>query len=236
MYTNSIVLIFILLIASYSYRKRINLLLVKWKYGEYSFNYLTLFKSYFSSNPHPYCFKDELLQHISNLKKSVVTAKGPVVHFDTKLVLPQKLTSDKLIEEQGIPGCFNAYRDSNYDLKLIGYPNDKFAIKSKIVYYFYENTLFALDYVFEDFTQSKIDAVIANIAQVLELPIGNEKSATYILEHNGRLLLTNTGFRISLKFYAADNETFLKVISVFDKQQTEMKSQIENQFFTSVSA
>lgn len=77
----SVVLVFLLI-----FRKDIVLLLTKWKHGKYSFQYQQRFKKYFNSNPHPYCVKDELLQHILHFKKSAIESN--TAHFASFFLKP----------------------------------------------------------------------------------------------------------------------------------------------------
>jgi hypothetical protein len=211
--------------------------MIRLNHSAYSFDYQNQYKTYFNSNPHPYCFKDELLQHIISLKKSADLNQGlGEKQISSNLMeIPFDLTPKKLIATKGEPTCFNAYRDNYYDFKLFGYPHNQFSYNSKLIYYFYQNKLVALDCFFEDFSQNMMSALLENIAKVVQIDLVNEKSKTFYLKDNCRVLYTNTGFRVSLKTYNTTSKAFLEVISAYEKQQSELKDQIENQFFTSVS-
>lgn len=237
MFLGLVLLLIALLILAIFFRKPLILQRIRMKHGRYSFDYQDQYKTYFKSNPHPYCFKDELLQHIINLKKSAdlnqVTKEDQI---SSRLMdIPFDLTPKTLLATKGEPACFNAYRDNYYDFKLFGFPHNQFSFNSKLIYYFYQDKLFALDCIFEDFPQNKMDALLENIAEVLQIELLNEKSKTFYLTDNCRILFTNTGFRVSLKTYNSTSTAFLDVISAYEKQQSELKDQIENHFFTSVS-
>lgn len=237
MYIGLILLFITIVILSIFFRKSLILTKIRVMHSVYSFDYQNQYKIYFNSNPHPYCFKDEILQHIMNLKKSFDSLKlfDKKYNIPSKIDIPFNLTPKSLLSSKGEPICFNAYRDNYYDFKLFGFPDDKFSFSSKIVYYFYQDKLFTVDYVFEDFPQNKLEALLDDINQVLQIELSNEKSKTFHLENNVQLLFTNTGFRVSLKAYNSTSISFLKVISALEKQQLELKEQIENNFFSSVS-
>jgi len=237
MFLGLALLFIVLLILLIFFRKPLILLKIRMMHGKYSFDYQDQYKIYFKSNPHPYCFKDELLQHIINLKKSADL--NPLDKEDqissSLMEIPFDLTPKTLLATKGEPACFNAYRDNFYDFKLFGFPHNQFSFNSKLIYYFYQDKLFALDCIFEDLPQNKMDTLLENIATTLQIELVYEKSKTFYLTDNCRILFTNTGFRISLKTYNTTSKAFLEVISAFEKQQSELKDQIENHFFTSVS-
>ncbi len=205
--------------------------------GRYSFDYQNQYKIYFNSNPHPYCFKDEILQHIINLRNSADLMQGKEEFVSATLSdIPSDLTPKVLLATKGNPACFNAFRDTYYDFKLFGFQDDRFSFSSKLIYYFYQDKLFAVDSIFEDFAQSKQEELLKNISDILQMDLVNEKSKTFFLSDKRRILFTNTGFRISLKTYNPTSSAFLEVIAAYENQQSELKDQIENHFFTSVSS
>ncbi|MBN2236810.1 MAG: hypothetical protein JW729_04575 [Bacteroidales bacterium] len=233
MFITSIAILFSFLLGLLFFRKRLNLVRVKFVYGKYSFEYQKLFKSYSNGNPHPYCFKDELLQHIQNLRKSSqMQVQGIGKEWIGKLPIPENLTPKELLENQGEPICFNALKDKYYDLILFGYPIDLFQSKGKLVYYFFKKQLFAMDLIFEDFSEAQAKNLLTELNRQFGMPLNDHKTKLFVLPNKDQLLYTNTGFRISLKLFQLENNCFAEVMNVFDNQQNELRDQIENKYFT----
>ncbi len=235
MYLSIFSIILLLVLLAFSFRKSLRLLIVRLKNGRYSYAYQILFRKYFNSNPHPYCFKDELLQHLIKLR---ISAEIPV---EKESELPLKLhnfefnaSSKDVLRLKGKPLCFNAFEDKYYKFKLFGYADDHFEYPSKMLYYFSSDQVFAMDFLFEDFTQKRNAELIAYLGQYFHTNFENQKTKNLSFPNKMRMLYTNTGFRISLKFYSEENQIFKQLLTTLERQQLDLKNQIETQFFASV--
>lgn len=232
----AIILLSVLLVFLLIFRKAVLLLLTKWKYGKYSFQYQQRFRKYFNSNPHPYCVKDELLQHILHFKKSAIESN--IAHFVSPFrgpAFPENKNLKALLKQNGAPSCYNALYDRFFRISLLGYESELFQLACKQVFYFSDKKLFAIDYIFENIASSKLSEMYEYIKNETGIVIGEQKFLTFTLPNQFRLLYTNTGFRVSLKIYKPSIGVFSDVLKKLEQQQQEMKSQIENQYFNPAS-
>jgi hypothetical protein len=235
MYLSILSALLLFIILAISFRKSINLLITRLKSGRYSYAYQILFRKYFNSNPHPYCYKDELLQHLIKLR---ISAETPAEQCDElPLNLPDlefDVSSKHILKLKGKPQCFNAFEDKYYKLKLLGYADNNFKYPAKMLYYFSSDHVFAMDFLFEDFTPKKHVELIAYLGKYFHTDFENQKTKNLSFPNNISMLYTNTGFRISLKFYSGENPVFKQMITTLERQQHDLKNQIETQFFASV--
>ena len=223
------------ILVAFLFRKSLILYFIEIVNGKYSYEYQKKFKHFFRTNPHPYCFKEEIFNHIQQLQQSL-NAKTPKRLFVQPEILnfPLPTTSKDLMKLLGKPTCFNSYRDPFFDLSVLGYDGIHFGQNSKRLYYFNHHKLVLSELVFDEFSQPRADTITSAFSESFQINMDTAKMMNLELSDHTQLLYCNSGFRISVKFYSTKNEHLMELMRVFGQQQLALKEKINAQFFQMV--
>jgi hypothetical protein len=225
----------ILLILAILFRKPIYLFLIALKYGKYSFAYQKKYRCYYNTNPHPYCLKEEIFNHLHQLQQSMSDKSNSLSQVSAEILyFPLPATAKDLMKWRGKPNCFNSYSDHFFDLCVFGYEEVQFGQPAKRLYYFNYNKLIFSELIFDDFPQTRAKAITSAISILFQRNMEEAKKMNLELSDHTQLHYSNSGFRISIKIYSTKNEQFTELMHVFDQRQLALKQKINAQYFQPV--
>jgi hypothetical protein len=180
---------------------------IKLIHGEYSFQYVDLFRQNGFRSPFLRCIKDEFFFHIIMFLK-----KDPKVKvFETSEIIQfgntsESLTSQELLKTKGLPFCFNAFLYDETEITLIGYHETIQKTKLKSVYVFANDVFILGEYSFTDV--DKVDSL--EIFKTLIKKYINESTENidrfFIKDKDkNQIYFADNGFEISIKYFLVKN-------------------------------
>jgi len=175
--------------------------------GQYSSEYVNLFKSNDLRSPFAPCIKDEFIFHILMFLKRDPKIK---VYKTTENIqfgnTSFHLKYADIFKEKGIPYCFNALTINNYEVKIMGYQDTLQSSKIKSVYFFVNDVFILGEYTFGESSVSES----VNISQILINKYISESTKDideFFIEdkNNNSIYFKDNGFERSIKYYNSIN-------------------------------
>lgn len=135
---------------------RFKVFITKLTKGEYSTEYVNLFKGNDLRSPHTPCIKDEFIFHILMFYKKTKNAKV----FKTNETIQFGNTSfslkyNEIFKLRGIPMCFNALKMGKFEIKIVGYQDFIYESKIKSIYFFINDLFILGEYSFSDYSMAE---------------------------------------------------------------------------------
>jgi hypothetical protein len=183
-------------------RKQFTLWLTRVLFGNYSYEYVNMYKKYFTKNPFPPCIKEDIKLHCFNY-----IDKNPAkILFTTKTAVTfgqfPYYTKFSAVKNKLMPNCFNIYRLSDKNtIKILGRRTEVLGIETRELYYFMNDIYFMGEYSFSDTSKSKNELLTGMLSEKykIESPIINE--SFYIQDDNESLIsFDNNGFSITIQY------------------------------------
>lgn len=198
-------------------------------HGEYSFQYVDLFRRNGFRSPFLRCIKDEFLFHIimflkKDPKLKVFDALETIQFGNTSL----SLTSNELIKTKGLPFCFNALIYNDFNITIIGYHETIQSTKLKSVYIFANDVLILGEYSF-----TGIDKIGSqNILKILikkYISDSIDKIDRFFIKdkNNNHIYFADNGFEISIRYFLLENPNAQEIYSAFT-QSISKSNEINN--------
>ncbi len=198
---------------------KIKMFFTKLFHGEYSFQYIDLFKKSGFRSPFLRCINDEFFYHILMFLK-----KDPKVKvFDTSETIKFgntsfSLTSDELLKTKGLPHCFNAFIFNEYDVKVIGYQEIIQNTKLKSFHVFANGVFILGEYSFSDV--NKVDSL--NISKILikkYISDSIENLDNFFIKDvdNNHIYFSDNGFEMTIKYFNVKDAKSREIYSDFEK-------------------
>ena len=203
-----------IIIFAFILKKRLKLLILKLKYGKYSFNYLRQFKKYAKKSPFPYCFKDDIVPYL----KEFTYRKKTSDQFKSEKEMIFENTSYSLnlsdfTKSHGTPDCFNAFSVKGSEIRVFGYKCSKFNTESKTLFYFIDDIFFMGEYLIENISKFDYYTLAGNI--LLENNVDSNKSTSHFYIDSGEdstIYFTENGFTLSIKYIDNTNEKIREIM------------------------
>ena len=139
---------------------KIKMFFTKLFHGEYSFQYVDLFRRHSFRSPFTRCISEEFSAYIQIFLKKNSNFK----EFETSETItfgntPLSLNSNELINTIGLPFCFNAFVFEEYKVKVIGYQEYIQNTKLKSVYVFANEVFIAGEYSFTEVNKTDANSI-----------------------------------------------------------------------------
>lgn len=171
--------------------------------GQYSIEYVSLFKNNDLRSPFLPCIKDEFIFHIlmflkRDIKVKKYTTTENIQFGNTSF----SLNYTDIFKTKGVPMCFNALKINDYVIKIIGYQDTVQDSKIKLVYYFVNDIFILGEYSFSDNSLSES----VNISKILIDKYISESTKDidefYIEDSNKNCIyFKDNGFERSVKYF-----------------------------------
>lgn len=208
------ILLFVLFLLFF-FRRWIRLTLLKLVYGEYSFEFISTYKSYYIKSPFQYCFKDEFLTHILY----VLTKKEDIPTFKSQQDInfegtPYFINYKSFLKKKGNPYCFNAYYFDNvgFEIQALGYRSTIAGSKAVIIYYFMNDSFFMGEYIFKNPKTNIKNTLAEQYLEKRELTEDN----FYIENTKNRIIhFHNTGFTVDIKFLNREDPNIINNLTEY---------------------
>jgi hypothetical protein len=182
--------------------KLITLWIIRFLYGNYSSEYVNLYKKYFVKNPFPPCIKEDIKLHCFNFidkdpAKIVFNTNNAVVFGQFPFY-----TKFSTIKENITPNCFNIYKMSKKNIiKIIGRRTEILGIETKELYYFLNDIYFMGEYSFSDVSNENNEQLIGMLASKYEIDNVISNESFYIQDDRKSLIsFDNNGFSITIQY------------------------------------
>ncbi|MEZ5199505.1 MAG: hypothetical protein R2764_24910 [Bacteroidales bacterium] len=209
-------ILLLLIILILVFRKPINLLIIRIRFGKFSYQFVKKFKKYANKSPYPYCFKDDIMPYLRLIVSKREVAEQFIsekeIHFEN---LDRSLTIDELIKKQGEPTCYNVFRIKNAELRAYGYTIHKFETNLKCVFFFLNGLFFMAEYLVDSIKEVDLNLVATSIFEQTEIkqtaPITN-----FVIDckNNTSILFYENGFSLLIRYLDNNNQDFPKKSSV----------------------
>lgn len=192
---------------------RLKIFITKLTKGEYSTEYVNLFKGNDLRSPHLPCIKDEFIFHIMMFLKKTENVRtfktSENIQFGNT---PFSINYKDIFKRRGIPMCFNALKINDYEIKIVGYQDAVNNSKIKSIYFFVNNIFILGEYSFTD--NSVAESI--NISKILIKKYINESLSNieefYIEDSkNNCIHFKDNGFERSVKYFSYMNEDAEKI-------------------------
>jgi len=202
-------------ILTYRFRKAIKLTIIRMVYGQYSYEFLSTYKSYFVRSPFQYCFRDDFISHLL----FVLSKKDDLpAHKSTKDIYfentPYQIGYKNFLQSKGAPYCFNAFvfEHLDFEIKALGYQAIISGSKATTVFYFMNDTFFMGEYIFKhpktDVKASLLDHFL-NISELTEDNFYIENTKNRIIHYQ------NTGFSVDIKYLNKEDNVIIENLKVY---------------------
>ena len=197
------------------FRKPIFLALIRMIYGQFSYEFVHIYKRYFVRSPHQYCFRDEFISHllfVVSRKEEIPSFKsGEEIYFENT---PYFIDYKDFLKKKGSPYCFNvfAFHQPDFIIKALGYQAMVAGSKAILVFYFMNDSFFMGEYIFRN---PKIDikaSLTDHFLQKKEISGDN----FYIENTKNRIIhYQDTGFTIDIKYLNMENQVIVENLKLY---------------------
>jgi hypothetical protein len=222
------VILLILVVLAFRFRKALSLYLIKAVYGKYSYEYLSTFKRLFIRSPFQYCFRDEFIAHVLfvlDIKDEVPVYKtSRQINFEN---LPFFTDYKEFLKINGDPDCFNAFSFSNPDfiIKVAGYQEIIGGQKGTAVYYFIDDLFFMGEYIFKRDKAMVMQECIRPYVDPTRISADN----FYIINTQDRIVhYQDTGFSVDIKYLSREDRRILETLKSYHDEMTSKKLKMED--------
>lgn len=210
-----LVIVTLLIIYSIIFRKQLNLLIIRLRFGKFSYQFVSKFKKYANKSPFPYCFKDDIMPYLRLVKSK--RENSPQFVSDRNVLfenLDYTLTIEELLKKQGDPSCFNVFRIKDVELKAFGYSIEKFETNVKAVFFFINEVYFMAEYLADNIKRINLDLITSQLfdqAGIKDKTI----NTNFIIDskNNTTLLFYENGFSLLVRYLDKNNKEFTKIIN-----------------------
>ena len=196
---------------------KIKVFITKLIHGEYSFQYVDLFRRNGLRSPFLRCVKDEFHFHILMFIK-----KDPKLKvFDTSETIQfgnttSSLTPDELQKTKGLPFCFNAFMFGEYEVIMIGYHETIQNTKLKSVYVFANGVYIMGEYCFTDIKKDNSLSISKTLIKKYTSDSIESFDRFYIKDKNKNYIyFADNGFDICVKYFLASDAKSKEIYSKF---------------------
>lgn len=217
----------ILIITAVLLRKALILALVRVLYGQFSYEFVHLYKKYYVRSPYQYCFRDEFITHflfVMSKKENIPSYKShKEIYFENT---PYYISYKDFLKKKGKPYCFNAFafNEPDFTIKALGYQATVAGSKAIIIFYFMNDSFFMGEYIFKN-PKNDIKASLTN--HFLELKDLSEENF-YIENSKDRLVhFQNTGFSIDIKYLNREDKSIIEKLNLYCNKVTGRKLVVE---------
>jgi hypothetical protein len=187
---------------------RFKVFLTKLKKGQYSLEYVNLFKDNDLRSPFTPCINDEFIFHVLMYLKR----KPDIKVFQTNENIQFgnisfNLSFNELLKSREEPSYFNASNFDKFVVKIVGYQDDIVNSKMKTIYYFVDDVFILGENSFNDTSISES----INISKILIKKYISEsigKSEEFFIEDKNKNMIYyyDNGFERSIKYFNSENE------------------------------
>ena len=188
-------------------------------HGEYSFQYVDLFRRHSFRSPFTRCISEEFSAYIQIFLKKNSNFK----EFETSETItfgntPLSLNSNELINTTGLPFCFNAFIFEEYKVKVIGYQEYIQNTKLKSVYVFANEVFIAGEYSFTEVNKTDANSISKVLLKkyISESIENNDKFFIKDKDKN-RIFFNDNGFEISVKYFLSKEANAKEIYSNLSK-------------------
>jgi hypothetical protein len=218
---------------------KLHVFFTKLRKGQYSYEYVSVFKDNDLRSPFSPCIKDDFFSHILTYIKRDPTLKV----YKTKENIqfgntPFTLKYDDIFRSRGIPFCFNALKLKDYRILIIGYHDTIQNSKIKTIYFFANDIFIFGEYAF---TNSSVSESIS-FSEILVNKYISESTKDideFFIEDNKENLIyyKDNGFEINIRYYNSGDAVSKTIYSdigdlmvVTDFNSNEFKSKLNEMF------
>jgi hypothetical protein len=224
----SFIILVFLVILFVLFRKMVTLAMVRIMYGQFSYEFVHLYKKYYVRSPYQYCFRDEFITHflfVVSKKPNIPSYKSPKdIYFENT---PYFISYKDFLKKRGNPYCFNAFafNEPDFVIKALGYQTTVAGSKAIIIFYFMNDSFFMGEYIFKN-PKNDIKASLTN--HFLEMKdISGENF--YIENSKDRLVhFQNTGFTIDIKYLNRENKAIIENLNQYFNKVVGKKIVVES--------
>ncbi|OYT16996.1 MAG: hypothetical protein B7C24_04865 [Bacteroidetes bacterium 4572_77] len=203
----------LMLLLALGFRHSFYLTMIKKIYGQYSYAYVSKYKSITKRNPYSYCFKDDFLYHLKSVNEALKCTKlFEVDKVDVLKGFPYDTSFKQVFDQHNQPDCFVLNKNKKNILKIAGYNSQVFQQKEKSLLYFWNDKLFMQELVFGDLKENSPQNIIQQLQDKYDIAIPYHKNFTIKDTRDNYLYFTDSGFYLSLKIFNLNNQSIQAVL------------------------
>jgi len=208
---------------------KLKMLFTKLIHGEYSFQYVDLFRKKGFRSPFLRCISDEFYSHILILLKKdpkvkVFDTSGTIQFGNTSF----SLTSGELFKLKGIPFCFNALVFDDYSITIIGYNEMIQNAKLKSIYIFANDVFILGEYLFTETLKTHLNNISDTLIKKYISDSTENIDKFFIKDRNqNHIFFSDNGFEISIKYFLVNSPKSKEIYSDFTKKFSKTDDNID---------